>query len=389
MNSITEISLPAAIGPAAAVGAKKVSDLKADLLMTSSMLGAVLATAASLGIATFAGWQRGGLPAERAMNIVLSCVAVLFAHLLPAGWHALGRRTRFFAFALWCVSLVVVLYGQVTFFMVSQLHAGDQRAETVPGTVQHYMNMPPGRTLTQIAQDTANVTGDLARAKARPCLDNCPGLNVRRSALAAQLAALDTEASEAKRREAEEDRRVAEAERIEVLRAALRADPVASVVASWVHTTESRLELMLAVACAVVLEGSAVMGWTLVSVAMGRASSRESVVLGRAAVVPEPHVVAPQPGFATIDSAAGDGELAAVAVVQGITPTGSDARPFLSEDDLLLEKIHDAVLAGEVDSTQESIRKLLRCGQPKAGRLNRLYRDRFGRRAQQDGVTDT
>jgi hypothetical protein len=195
--------------------------------------------------------------------------------------------------------------------------------------------------------------------------------------LAAQLAALNTEASEAKRREAEEDQRAAEDERTERLRAALRADPVASVVASWVHTTESRLELMLAVACAVVLEGAAIMGWLLVSIAIGRARSIEAVVLGREAIASGHHAVTQQPGTTTIDNAA-------IATDRGVTPTGNDASLVLSEDDLLLQKIHNAVLAGEVDSTQESIRKLLRCGQPKAGRLNRLYHDRFGRYAQQD-----
>ena len=48
------------------------------------------------------------------------------------------------------------------------------------------------------------------------------------------------------------------------------------------------------------------------------------------------------------------------------------------EDDLLLDKIRDAVVTGHLKPTQEAIRKFLRCGQPKAGNLNRLYLARFG-----------
>ncbi len=53
-------------------------------------------------------------------------------------------------------------------------------------------------------------------------------------------------------------------------------------------------------------------------------------------------------------------------------------QPTISADERLLEKIHDAVVAGTLDPTQDSVRKLLRCRQPKAGRLNRPYQERFG-----------
>jgi hypothetical protein len=329
---------------------------------------AILATSASLGIAAYAGWQRGGLLVERAMIVTLGGVAVLYAHLFPMGWRLLRVPARICALAIWCFSVAVVLYGQVAFFMVSHQHAGSQRASTVPVTVVPSGTiLPPSRTLTEIAQDVAKVNADLANANARRCAGNCPALKVRRTILAAQLAALDTETGEAKRREAEEDRRNEQADRHEALRAALRVDPVASSVAPLLGTTDSGLELMLAVACAVVLEGAAIVGWLLVSVAScrvavvsdrgpvksDRAGSREALASGREDAAPKSEAVAPD---------------------RAVTAGESAGSPVTSEDNFLLQKIHTAVVCGELKPTQEAIRKFLRCGQPKAGSLNRQYR---------------
>ncbi len=50
----------------------------------------------------------------------------------------------------------------------------------------------------------------------------------------------------------------------------------------------------------------------------------------------------------------------------------------MSDDDLLVAQIHEAVVAGRLTRNLVSIRKFLRCGQPKATRLNQLYVSRFG-----------
>lgn len=340
---------------------------------------AILTTSTSLGIATYAGWQRGGPLVEHMMNVALGGVAVLYVHLLPMGGRMLRVPARICAVAMWCVSVVVVLYGQVSFFVVSHQHAGNQRASTVLVTVvPHGTGLPPGRTLTDIAQNVAKVSGDLASVNARHCAGECPTLKVRRSILAAQLAALNTEAGEAKRREAEEDRRNEQADRNEALRATLRADPVVSPVASWLGTTERGLELMLALACAVVLEGAAIIGWLLVSVASGRAAAatdcglvkqgraggRETIASSRETAAPEREAVAPG---------------------RAVTVGESVGSLVTSEDDLLLKKIHEAVVTGQLKPTQEAIRKLLRCRQPKAGSLNRQYIARFGSMHSQGG----
>lgn len=344
---------------------------------------ATLTTLTSLGIATYAAWHRAGLSVERLMTVALSAVAVLCVHLLPVAWRVLRVRGRVAAAALWVFSFGVVLFGQVSFFVVSQQHAGNERAALIPmRATPTTLNTLAGRTLTEIANDAAKLNADLAIVKARNCVGDCPTLKARSAIIAAKLAALNTEADEARRREAVEDRQNELIDREEAERATLRADPVASVVASWLHTTESFLELMLAVACAVVLEGAAIMGWLLVSVASGRAGGRDddraAAVSGRETAVANPDAVAHQSKIATADRGVLTAESLGAAAAQGATTTADDVSAVASEDERLLKKIHQAALCGELDPTQDSIRKLLRCRQPKAGRLNRLYQERFG-----------
>jgi hypothetical protein len=350
---------------------------KARLSLMLAALSAALATAVSLGIATYAGWQRGGAMVEQLMNVALGGVAVLYVHLLPMRWSVLRALPLAVAFALWCVGLLVVLYGQVTFFMVSQQHAGSQRAATVPTTVMRSsMYIPLDRTPTEIAWDAAKVSADLARVEARRCVVDCPALKAREAILAAQLAALNTEAGEARRREAEEDRRDQQGDRNEALRATLRTDPVASTVASWVGTTEARLELILGIACATVLEGAAVIGWLLVSVTSERAGghstavcdwraiapdgagSRESVVPECEAVVGEHETIAPEPSIGTTEPAAwGDDRTTCVVSDQSV-------------DGRLVQLIRD-VADGAVQPTVAGIRSHLGCAQETAAKLRR------------------
>lgn len=345
-----------------------------------AVLGATAATAVSLGIATYAGWLRGGLPVERAMNIALGAVAVLYVHLLPVGWRSLRVPARVCACVLWGIALVVVLYAQLTFFMVSQQHAGEKRAALAPVVVTPASPVrPPGRTLTDIARDVAQASADLARADARRCVGDCPSLKARQTILAAQLVALRTEADEAKRREADEDRLDEQADRNDALRAKLRADPVASQVAPWLGTTEGSLELLVAFACAVVLEGAAIIGWLMASIALRRVASRATVVSDQETVAREPEAVAPIDGITVSDSQERIRVFLPVASTVGpVSEASGESNLVVSEDDLLLDKIRDAVVTGHLKPTQEAIRKFLRCGQPKAGNLNRLYLARFG-----------
>ncbi|NTZ82571.1 hypothetical protein FCJ61_06030 [Burkholderia metallica] len=390
MNPNTDLILPNSIGPAVAVSVGNAPKRGLDLRTFFLLLCATLATAVSLAIAAFAGWQRGGLPIERAMNVSLCCVAVLYVHWLPVVWRAVGVVARICAFAVWWLALAVVLFGQVSFFMLSQQHAGDERAASItmpagpPGAV-----MQAGRTRTQITQDIATVKAALAQANARRCTGDCSALTARRQTLAARLAALDTEDGEALRRETDQDRQRKQADHAEALRDMSRADPVAQVVAARLHTTENLFALVVAVACAVVLEGSAILGWLLVSIAGGRVDGRDAVVGDRKAVVAGREgavvtraAVAPLCDVETVDHTASEHVPATVAALSENSYAADDGGAVTAADERRLEKIRNAVLAGTLDPTQESIRKLLRCGQPKAGRLNRLYQERYGCRTQ-------
>lgn len=371
-----------------ATGTQALRNRKIDLLTMIALLGSLLATSASLGIATFAGYQRGGFPVERTINVILGCAAVLYVHLLPIGWRLLRIPARICAFALWWIGVAVVLYGQVTFLLVSQQHAGNERAASVTViAVPSTLAVPSGRTRTEIAQDIASTKATLAQQTARRCTGDCTALVARRQTLAARLAALNTEDTEALRHEAEQDRERKRADRADALREMSRVDPVAQVVAARLHTTENLFALIVAVACAVVLEGSAILGWLLVSVGGGRAHGRdlvvgspEAVATGRENAVATCAAVGSQCDVATVDHPVSEHLSAAVAALaedaRVVDVSGTTAGP----DERQLEKIRNAVLAGTLDPTQESIRRLLRCRQPTAGRLNRLYGERYGKK---------
>jgi hypothetical protein len=312
---------------------------------------AMMATLASLGIALYAGWQSGGLLLERLMRMMLTGIAVLVVHWLPSSWAAFRGVMQVCAFALWIVATAVVLFGQVTFIMNSQRHAGDLRATTIPASVvPTNVDLHPGRSRTEIAREVAKASADLARAQMQPCQGDCQTLKVRRVRLTAEIAALGVEADEAKRSEADDDRRTSQAARDDDRREALRADPIAFPVAPWLGTTERRLQLIVGFASAVVLEGAAILGWAIIAVALGRDA-------GRGVVAPDDAPWAPDPDPAT--------EIEV-------------SSPVMSQEDQLLARIRAAVVTGDLKPTQSAIRDFLRCGQPKAGKLNRLYMEKFG-----------
>lgn len=322
-----------------------------DLSAMFAMTCAILATSVSLAMVIYISWHSSGLIAEKLIRMLLGVVVVLSTHWLPLAWPLLRGYVRFVAYVLWAVAIATVLYGQVTFFIVSQQHAGDLRAAAV--TVPAAVLDPPisvGRTRTEIAKEATKASTNLARAQVRPCVDDCPALKVLRIRLAGEIAALKAEDEEVQRRDASEDRYNLQGDRIDQLRTTLRADPVVFRVASWLGTTERFLELLIGLAHAVVLEGAAIVGWMWVAIAKKRAP-------GRAVVVSD------GPTESLDRESAEDKKEDCLSA---------------NNDDQLLERVHLAVISGEIKPTQESIRKLLRCGQPKAGNLNRQYSARFG-----------
>ncbi len=352
--------------------------------------GAMFATIVSIAIAMYAGWYRGGLTVERAMSISIGCVAVLYVHMLPSVRQALAGRARLFAFLLWGVGLIVVLYGQVTFVLVSRQHAGDQRVAMAPTITQPFLRVTsPRRTLTEIAREASKAKVDLARVEARSCVGDCQWLKVRRTILETQLATLETEAGEARRHQGEEDRHNRLVDQEAASRAALRVDPVASEVATWLGTTEGRLELMLALACSVVLEGAAITGWMLVLVRSSRTNDRAAVMAGRLDESLGQRGGAPESRAATSDRLGAIADREFVLKDGAKIADGAATRGEYSEGDLhLLQEIHAAVVAGRLKPTQAAIRGLLRCGQSKAGRLKRAYLARFGETLNDGGLAN-
>ncbi|HIE1653681.1 TPA: hypothetical protein ACXJGC_004983 [Burkholderia cenocepacia] len=342
--------------------------------------GAMFATIVSIGVAMYAGWYQGGLTVERGMSVSIGCVAVLYVHMLPAARQALAGLARPCAFVLWVVGLIVVLYGQVTFVLVSRQHAGDQRVAMAPAIAESFLMVTSsGRTLTEIAREASKAKVDLARVEARSCVGDCQWLKVRRTILETRLATLETEAGEARRQEAADDRRNRMVDQAAASRAALRADPVASEVAPWFGTTEGRLELLLALACSVVLEGAAITGWMLVSVGSSRTNGRAEAVTGRIGESLEQRAVAPESGVATGDCLRTIADRGSILKDGAEIADGNATWGEHSGGDLhLLKEIHAAVVAGRLKPTQAAIRRLLRCGQSKAGRLKRAYFARFG-----------
>ncbi|WP_175786910.1 hypothetical protein [Burkholderia anthina] len=351
------------------------------------MFGATAATAVSITIAMYAGWHRGGSVVERIMSIAMGCVAVAYVHLLPMGRRLLNGPVRLLGFALWCIGMIVVLYGQITFVLIARQHAGDQRAAMIPTTAPlSRREMLHERTLTEIERDGAKAKVDLARVEARSCVGDCQRLKIRRTILATQITTLETEAGEVRRHEAEEDRRRELADREAALRMAARADPVARQVAPWFGTTEGRLELLLAVACSVVLEGAAITGWMLVPVVSSRGRGCDVVVFNRNEQPPEQMAVASESEFATSGRERPVADRERVSTDSGMIADEDVTVGECSDDDLhLLQEIHKAVVAGHLRPTQAAIRQYLRCGQPRAGYLNRQYVARFDNVRTADG----
>ncbi|QDH60979.1 hypothetical protein [Pandoraea pnomenusa] len=312
---------------------------------------ASIATVISLGVGVYSACDSAGAFSERLMRSALVCVSVMCAHLLPAKLRAFVGIRKCGAAFIWGLAFVVVLYAQLTFFLVAQRHAGDLRAAEISLPEDFSgRGVLPARSRVDIANDVQHVEIELARIRRLQCTRSCPWLQTRLDSLVAQRKALDVESDEAKRREMLDDRHEARLAQFEAQRAAARSDPVATSVASWIGTTEQRFELVVALVYAVVLEGAAIAGWALV---MKEDVSRASASASTHDCERESSTTSP--------------------------PEIVSAGPFEgADDDRQLEQIHLAVGAGQIRLTQDAIRVHLSCGQKRAGELNRLYRVRFG-----------
>ncbi|WP_341354432.1 hypothetical protein [Paraburkholderia tropica] len=296
-----------------------------------------------------AGWQRGGLLAERVLWIAVGVVLVVAAHLLPALVRAHGWRVRAAGTALWAACFVATCIGHGVFFILAQKHAGELRAAAVPAVTAK------GRGMAEIARDRADAVTRLARTNARRCVEPCMSLRAERTAAAARVEALDIEQREAQRAEAAQDRVAAE-------RAAALADPVTGALTAF-GVTAPRAELVTGLAFAGVLEAVACFAWLL--------ALRPADVTR--AVTESPATPAQQGSKAAV-TAAVTTESRVVAPVVTVTATAAPA-PLLSlpvvdqQDDVT--RVRAAVARDDLRATVTEIRKFLGCSQSRAAAVRK------------------
>lgn len=311
---------------------------------------AIVATGTAIGMSVLAGWQRGGWLPERVAWVAVGVVLVVSVHLLPALCRRAPARVRWMGAILWAASMVAACYGHATFFLLAQQHAGERRAAAVmPDVTAPLPEIAPAvRSLPVIMAERASATAVLAAANARRCADNCPVLRSRRVSLVARLEALETEADEARRKLAADERRAADRQYLAAMRDAARDDPVTARLAGLFATTGTRVELLSGLAFAGVLEGVACLLWFLVL----QPPARTDVVM------PDP--------VATVTTGNG-------AVAPGLPAVTPDSRDWQQSEVVQLAR---DVAAGRVRATVADIRRHLHCSQARASSLRRKLIER-------------
>jgi hypothetical protein len=308
---------------------------------------AVTATSTALCMSVLAGWQRGGWVAERLVWVAIGVVLVTSAHLIPALCQSASLSVRCVAGTLWAACLIAACYGHATFFLLSQRHAGEKRAEPVTLPIAPAVSSP-GRSLTVVAAERAHVATALAVANARRCQTDCTALHLTRVRLGAQLDALTTEASEVTRQETDADRRSAQMDQALARREALRDDPVTARLAALLGVTAPRVDLLSGLLFAGVLEGVACLFWFVAF------HARDASVVGAVTLsTPEPV------------TAGNDGD--------NLTPTGQPVTSHDRQHDAESEvtRLAQDIAAGRVRATVSDIRRYLRCSQARAAALRR------------------
>ncbi|WP_322080549.1 hypothetical protein [Paraburkholderia bannensis] len=324
-------------------------------MRTLPALLAVAATVTAACLSIMAGWQRGGLLAERVLWIAVGVVLVVAAHLLPPLVRAHGRGVRAVGALLWIGCIAATCYGHAVFFLMAQKHAGELRAAAVPAVTAK------GRGLAEIARDRADAVTRLARTNARRCVAPCPNLIAERTAAAARVDALDVERDEARRAEAAQDRAAA-------ARAAALADPVTGAMTAF-GLPVARADLIAGLAFAGVLEAVACFAWLL---------ALRPAVLTRT-VTESPVTPAQQGSNAVTVTPVTNVVPPVVTEFRGWAPVETGPLPpppkptTVKADDQTddVTRIREAIAAGQVRATVTGIRTFLGCSQSRAAAVRK------------------
>ena len=329
-----------------------------------ALAGAATGTAITLSF--LSGWQRGGSMSERLVWVAIGVVLVASAHLLPALVRSANLTVRCVAAVLWLGCIGAAIYGHSTFFLLAQAHAGEGRAAAVRSPT-----MPSGVRLAAIMDERAVVTAQLAAVELHRCVRDCPGTRARRITLAAKLDALNAEADDVRRIDAEQDRIVAQ-------RDALLADPVTSRIATLLSIPPARVDLLSSLMFAAVLEGVACLLW---SVSLPPPAAVAAVTVPTPPSITEAGGVAAVTSLAVMPVTTGHDEAIARSSVtdrrdgmggRRATRDSPDAplpesSPADDDESILIRDI----AAGHVRPTVADIRRHLGCSQARAAALRR------------------
>ena len=292
---------------------------------------ALMATTISLSLSAITGWQLGESLKERLVIAAFGVLAVLGAHLMLALCQPASIRVRLVAIVLWLFCMAYVAYSHANFFLTSQQQAGMRRAAAVD---QSSSKPEPKRNLTAILSDQARIKTELAAKSQLDCSDGCSTLRVKVISLKARLDALNAEADEVKRWQAQQDRQ-------DAFKDSVRDDPVTTRLAKWLNLTNGQIGLVTGFLFSLILEGVACLCW----------------------------YVAFQFRDLSMTQPAGQ----VVAIEPELVGTGNtdDARS-VSELDSKVDELIREVRAGRLKLTVNSVRDYCRCAQKKASELKRL-----------------
>ncbi|MFC5428758.1 hypothetical protein ACFPTO_08075 [Paraburkholderia denitrificans] len=291
----------------------------------SALVLAAVATSTAVCMSILAGWQRGGWITERLVWVAVGIVLVAGAHLLPALCRSTPLLIRGAGTLLWMASMATACYGHATFFLLAQQHAGGLRAASVFAPP-----ISPRRSLTIVMDERAKVVGQLATLRTRRCVHDCTLLDGRRATLTARIDALDAEAAEVRRAQAEADRVMGQ-------RDSAMTDPVTTGLATVTGMTALHLELVAGLGFALVLECLACLLWWIALPPDGWLATVKNDHDASGEVV-----VAPPESLATV-----------------------------TEPETEVTKLAREIEAGLARPTVADIRRHLRCSQAKAAVLRR------------------
>ncbi|CAJ7491866.1 putative twin-arginine translocation pathway signal protein [Burkholderia pseudomallei] len=330
---------------------------------------ALAATGTAITLSILSGWQRGGSIPERLVWVAMGIVLVASAHLLPALVYSASWTLRGVAAGLWLGCMAAAVYGHSTFFLLAQAHAGERRAASVPSPT-----MPSAISLAAVMNERAVVTAQLAAADVRRCVDDCPSLRVRRARLAAKLDALNAQADDVRRIDAQHDRIVAQ-------RDALLVDPVTWRVATLLAIPAARVELLSSLLFAAVLEGVACLLWSVSLRSPTLPAAVAAVTIPTPPVTPAGKAATVTPPAVTPVMACHDEAIASRSNVTdrrsgtggSHAPRDSPVTPLpeLSPADDDITELSRDIAAGRVRPTVADIRRHLGCSQARAAALRR------------------